>query len=115
MTREATDRIRELGEKYAAGLVGMINRLGLSASVTHEGPLGGIQFVPEKPHTYRQANQGDKAMWREYWYGMLSKGVIPMGSGWFEEYSISMAHTDEDIDETLNITEDVLKVIKEKF
>jgi len=48
-------------------------------------------------------------------YGMLSKGVIPMGSGWFEEYSISVAHTAEDVDETLNITEDVLTTIKEEM
>jgi glutamate-1-semialdehyde aminotransferase len=38
-----------------------------------------------------------------------------MGSGWFEEYSISVAHTEEDINETLNITENVLKTIKEKM
>ena len=35
-----------------------------------------------------------------------------MGSGWFEEYSISAAHTEADIDETLNITEEVLKEVK---
>jgi glutamate-1-semialdehyde 2,1-aminomutase len=114
MTEEATAAIRQLGDKYAAGLKDIISRLGLPACVTHEGPLGGIQFVPEVPHTYRQANQSNKAMWQEYWYGMLSKGVIPMGSGWFEEYSISVAHTEEDINETLNITEDVLKVLREK-
>ena len=33
-------------------------------------------------------------------------------AGGFEEYS---AHTEEDIDETLNITEDVLKRIKENM
>ncbi|MCF8068998.1 MAG: aspartate aminotransferase family protein [Desulfobacterales bacterium] len=115
MTEEATKRINELGKKYAAGLEAIINKLGLPACVTHEGPLGGIQFVPEKPHTYRQANQGNKAMWTEYWYGMLSKGVIPMGSGWFEEYSISVAHTEEDINETLNITEDVLATVKKNL
>ena len=115
MTKEATDRINELGDKYAAGLKDIISRLGLPACVTHEGPLGGIQFVPEVPHTYRQANRCNKAMWTDYWYGMLSKGVIPMGSGWFEEYSISVAHTEEDINETLNITEDVLKSIKENM
>lgn len=115
LTKEKYKEMDRLGEKYAAGLEKIVNRLGLPASVTHEGPLGGIQFVPEKPHTYRQANQCNKAMWTEYWYGMLSKGVIPMGSGWFEEYSISAAHTEEDIDETLNITEDVLKEIKKKM
>lgn len=112
LTRDKYAELDRLGAKYATGLFEIIERLGLPASVTYEGPLGGIQFVPEAPHTYRQANQGNKAMWREYWYGMLSKGVMPMGSGWFEEYSISMAHTDEDIDETLNITEDVLKEVK---
>jgi len=111
-------RWRKMGRlslKYAEGLESIINRLGLPACVTIEGPLGGIQFVPEKPHTYRQANKSNKNMWSEYWYGMLCKGVIPMGSGWFEEYSISAAHTEEDIDETLNRTEDVLQTIKESM
>ncbi len=104
-----------LGAKYASGLKEIISRLNLPACVTHEGPLGGIQFVPEEPHTYRQANKADKKLWSEYWYGMLSKGVIPMGSGWFEEYSISAAHTEEDIEETLNRTDDVLSIIKKNM
>jgi len=112
LTKEKYKEMDKLGDKYAKGLKEIIKRLGLPACVTHEGPLGGIQFVPEIPHTYRQANRGNKAMWRDYWYGMLSKGVIPMGSGWFEEYSISAAHTDKEIDETLNITEEVLKEVK---
>jgi glutamate-1-semialdehyde 2,1-aminomutase len=112
MIRETYKEMDRLGDIYAKGLQDIIERLDLPAAVTCEGPLGGIQFVPEAPHTYRQANQGNKVMWREYWYGMLSKGVIPMGSGWFEEYSISAAHTEGDIHETLNITEDVLKEVK---
>jgi glutamate-1-semialdehyde 2,1-aminomutase len=112
LTKDKYKEMDKLGDKYAKGLKEIIKRLDLPACVTHEGPLGGIQFVPEIPHTYRQANQGNKGMWREYWYGMLSKGVIPMGSGWFEEYSISAAHTDKDIEETLNITEEVLQEVK---
>ncbi|NOY09637.1 MAG: aminotransferase class III-fold pyridoxal phosphate-dependent enzyme [Spirochaetes bacterium] len=115
LTTEKYKEMDELGEKYASGLEEIISRLNFPASVTHEGPLGGIQFVPEKPHTYREANQCNKDLWKEYWYGMLSKGVIPMGSGWFEEYSISAAHTVNDIEETLNITEDVLSSIKKKL
>ena len=115
LTSEAYEKINRLGGMYAKGLEEIIERLGFPASVTQEGPLGGIHFTPEKPHTYRQANQANKAMWQEYWYGMLSKGVIPMGSGWFEEFSISVAHCEEDINEALNITEDVLKSIKDKF
>jgi glutamate-1-semialdehyde 2,1-aminomutase len=115
LTKDTYREMDRLGDVYATGLKDIIKRLGLPATVTHEGPLGGIQFVPEEPHTYRQANQGNKEMWREYWYGMLSRGVIPMGSGWFEEYSISAAHTEKDISETLNITEDVLAEIRKKM
>jgi glutamate-1-semialdehyde 2,1-aminomutase len=114
LVKEKYKEMDRLGDTYAKGLKEIIGRIGLPACVTHEGPLGGIQFVPEVPHTYRQANQCNKKMWTEYWYGMLSKGVIPMGSGWFEEYSISAAHTEKDIDETLNITGDVLKEVKRK-
>jgi glutamate-1-semialdehyde 2,1-aminomutase len=114
LTKDKYKELDRLGERYAIGLEKIIQHLGIPASVTHEGPLGGIQFVPEKPHTFRQANKGNRAMWRDYWYGMLSKGVIPMGSAWFEEYSISVAHKEQDIDETLNITEDVLKIISKK-
>ena len=115
LTGEAYQQINRLGDVYVQGLEAIIERLGLPACVTQEGPLGGIQFIPQKPHTYRQANQGHKGMWQMYWYGMLSKGVIPMGSGWFEEFSISLAHTEADVQETLNISEDVLKAIKAKF
>ena len=114
LTKDVYKKVDSLGDKYATGLEEIINRFNLPACVTHEGPLGGIQFVPKKPHTYRQANQYNKEMWKDYWYGMLSKGVIPMGHGWFEEYSISVAHTEKDIEEALNITEDVLKVIAKK-
>ena len=104
-----------LSEKYAKGLEEIIERYGIPACVTREGPLGGIQFVPEKPHTYRQANKCNKKLWSEYWYGMLCKGVVPMGSGWFEEYSVSAAHTEKDIDETLNRTDEVFKIIKKNL
>jgi len=115
LNKEKYAEMDRLGAKYASGLKEIISRLDFPACVTHEGPLGGIQFVPEEPHTYRQANKTDKKLWSEYWYGMLSKGVIPMGSGWFEEYSISAAHTEEDIEETLNRTDDVLSIIKKNM
>jgi len=114
LTDDVYDRVNHLGKKYAEGNEDIIKRLQMPLCVTWEGPLGGLQFVPEKPHTYREANQANIDMWNDYWYGMLSRGVIPMGHFWNEEYSISAAHTEEDIDTALSVTEDVLKEIKKK-
>ena len=115
LTKEAYEKVNHLGEKYARGHEDIIKELNMPICITHEGPLGGLQFVPEKPTTYREANLCRVDMWTDYWYGMLSKGVIPMGHYWYEEYSISVAHTDEDIDTALDVTRYVLKVIKKKY
>lgn len=111
LTPEAYDHINRLGDRLAQGQREIIERLGVPASVTQVGPLGGIIFTPEPPRNYREANRCDKEMWERYWFGMLNHGVIPMGTAWFEEWSISVAHTDEDIDRTLEATEDVLRAI----
>ena len=49
--------------------------------------------------------------WDDYWFGMLNRGVIPMGSAWFEEFSMSAQHTDEDVDRTLEAFEDCIGAI----
>jgi glutamate-1-semialdehyde 2,1-aminomutase len=73
--------------------------------------LGGILFTPVEPTNFREAARCDVAKWESYWFGMLNRGVIPMGSAWFEEWSISAAHTDDDIDRTLEATGLVLRNI----
>jgi glutamate-1-semialdehyde 2,1-aminomutase len=73
--------------------------------------LGGILFHPEEPENFREAARCDVARWDDYWFGMLNRGVIPMGSAWFEEWSISAAHTDADIGRTLEVTDEVLREI----
>jgi glutamate-1-semialdehyde 2,1-aminomutase len=112
LTAEGYRYLDSLGERLANGLNEIIRRLQFPASVSALGPLGGIQFQCERPKNYREALRRDQGLWDEYWYGMLAKGVIPMGCGWGQEYSISVAHSTQDIDETLGITEDVLGAIK---
>ena len=45
----------------------------------------------------------------KYYMGCLSKGVFLMGPLWSEPSTIGIAHTEQDIDETLNIIENTLK------
>lgn len=60
LTKDKYKEMDRLGARYAEGLKSILTRLDFPAVVTSEGPLGGIQFVPEIPHTYRQANKGSK-------------------------------------------------------
>ena len=97
-----------LATRLAEGQRKIIGSLG--SRVTQVTTLGGI-LTPQEPSNFREAARCDAARWDDYWFGMLARGVIPMGSAWFEEWSISAAHTDEDIDRTLEVTEEVLRDI----
>jgi glutamate-1-semialdehyde 2,1-aminomutase len=108
MTDETYTQMEHLATRLADGQRKIIADLGIPACVTQVATLGGILFTPEEPTNFREAARCDAAKWGDYWFGMLNRSVIPMGSAWFEEWSISAAHTDEDIHRTLDATEKVL-------
>jgi glutamate-1-semialdehyde 2,1-aminomutase len=111
MTPETYVRMEALATRLADGQRKIIADLGIPACVTQVATLGGILFTPSEPTNFREAAKCDVERWWEYWFGMLNRGVIPMGSAWFEEWSISAQHTDADIDRTLEATKDVLRAI----
>lgn len=111
MTNETYARMETLATRLADGQRKIIADLGIPACVTQVATLGGILFTPTEPANFREAARCDVAKWGDYWFASLNRGVIPMGSAWFEEWSISAAHTDEDIDRTLDATQEVLREI----
>lgn len=112
LTDDAYKEMTRLATRLADGQREILRGLGATACVTQITTLGGILFgVGEQPRNFREAARCDAAAWDDYWFGMLARGVIPMGSAWFEEWSISAAHTDEDIDRTLEATDEVLRAM----
>ena len=111
MTDETYVEMERLATRLADGQRKIIGALGIPAVVTQVATLGGILFTPDEPSNFREAARCDASKWEDYWFGMLNRGVIPMGSAWFEEWSISAAHTGDDIDRTLEVTEEVLRGI----
>jgi glutamate-1-semialdehyde 2,1-aminomutase len=112
MTDDTYEEMTRLATRLADGQREIVGTLGIPAYVVQVKTLGGIFLgLTEQPRNFREAARSDVAKWDDYWFGMLNGGVIPMGSAWFEEWSISAQHTDEDVDRTLEVTEAVLKEI----
>ncbi len=112
MTDDTYKEMTRLATRLADGQRDIVKDLGIPAHVVQVQTLGGIFLgLREQPNNFREAAKCDAAKWDDYWFGMLSNGVIPMGSAWFEEWSMSAQHTDEDIDLTLEVTEEVLRTI----
>jgi glutamate-1-semialdehyde 2,1-aminomutase len=64
-------------------------------------------FMPGPVHNYEDAKQSDLSKFSNFHRGMLEHGVY-LAPSQFEAGFTSLAHTDEDIDRTLEVAKAVL-------
>jgi len=100
--------INAMGAKLAGGLSRITQNAGIKACVTHIGSLVCLFFGIETADDYRSVNKADTALYARYFHQMLSEGVY-LAPSQFEAMFISYAHTEDDINQTLNKAERVIK------
>jgi len=109
-TEEAFRRMESLSRELAKGLKDALQDAGLDAVVTQVGNMGSIFFgLNTPPKNFREAFKSDKAIWERWWLGMISRGVIPYGGAWFEEWFVSAMHTKEDIEIAIERSAELFK------
>jgi len=55
-------------------------------------------FFPKPIHNYRDWLKADSELWRHYWFAMVNRGVMAQPYWWDEQWTVSIAHTDADVD-----------------
>jgi len=111
MTDETYKEMYHLADLFGEGLRSLIRKYKLPACVPQIGTLGGLMFMPDQPTNYRDTVKCDKEMWSHYWFSMLNLGIIPMGCAWFQEWSISAMHSEDDIERTLKANDEAFAEI----
>jgi glutamate-1-semialdehyde 2,1-aminomutase len=105
LTEEAFARTAALGTRLGDGLRDIIGRRGLPWSVTQEGAHAYYTFTPTAPHdgaTSRAADDPDlRALMRAY---MANRDIWE--SGWWLGPTVSVAHTESDVDAYLEVFAD---------
>ncbi|MDH3405757.1 MAG: glutamate-1-semialdehyde 2,1-aminomutase [Gammaproteobacteria bacterium] len=95
----------------AEGLKGRAQRSSVSLTAQHVGGMFGIFFTVENPVTrFAQVMACDIEQFKKFFHGMLREGVYLAPSA-FEAGFVSSAHTESDIDETLDKAEKVFKTL----
>ncbi|MCD8097609.1 MAG: aspartate aminotransferase family protein, partial [Lachnospiraceae bacterium] len=97
-----------LGERLFEGIERMLLELGLPFRVNHVGSLGSLFFTAEPVRDYTSAKTADTGLFKAYFRHMLEAGIY-LAPSQFEAIFLSAAHTDENIDFTLNVMQDFLK------
>ena len=99
---EVYTHLNALGEKLYGGMEKMCEELQLPYQVNHVGSLGSLFFTDQPVVDYTSAKTSDTKKFAEYFRYMLENGVY-IASSQCEAMFISDAHTDEEIQYTLNI------------
>ena len=100
--------INAMGEKLARGLSDIAQKSGLKTCVNQIGSLVCLFFGIETADDYRSVRKADTSLYARYFHGMLQENVYLPPSP-FEALFISYAHTEDDINETLNRAERAIK------
>jgi glutamate-1-semialdehyde 2,1-aminomutase len=86
--------------RLAAGLADAARDAGREVSVAQVGSLLTLFFRPSAPVDGAEALASDRAAFARFFGAMLDRGVL-LPPSQFEAWFVSFAHTDEDIDRTL--------------
>ena len=92
------------------GLKSEAKAAGIPFSVDWQGGLFGFYFLPELPSTYHEVMKTDGKVFNKFYHGMLERGHY-FAPALYEAGFVSAAHTDDDIDRTIEAAREVFKTL----
>ena len=98
--REIYKDLEEKGKRLYGGMEKILAEKNLPYHINHVSSLGSLFFTEQEVMDYTSAKSSDTKAFSEYFKGMLAQG-IHMAPSQFEAMFLSVAHTDEIIDQTL--------------
>ena len=98
--KEIYKDLEEKGKRLYGGMEKNLAEKNLPYHINHVSSLGSLFFTEQEVVDYTSAKSSDTKAFSEYFKGMLAQG-IHMAPSQFEAMFLSVAHTDEIIDQTL--------------
>ena len=90
------------GETLRAGVAAILESRGHAVCIAGEGPVFHISFLDRAPRNYRELLAADHQGYSNFVLALLDEGVLALPDGrWYP----SAAHTDQDIQQTLDAVE----------
>jgi glutamate-1-semialdehyde 2,1-aminomutase len=94
--------------RLVEGLAGIAKECGVPLWGGACGAMLGVHFVPGPVRDFEDAKRTDRELFSRFFHGCLRRGVLLPPSP-FEASFLSVAHTDEDVDATLEVARDALR------
>ncbi|RDY66088.1 glutamate-1-semialdehyde-2,1-aminomutase [Halobacillus trueperi] len=111
MTEEAYASINKKVDRLIEGYEEAAKKHDIPLTVNRAGSMVGFFFTNEPVTNFETANQSDLELFTRYFQGMIEEGVY-LPPSQFEGLFLSVKHTDEDIEKTIQAAEKVFSQIK---
>ena len=111
LTAENYQRINKLSKRLVEGCNQIIKQSGLVAYAIGCVANGAVMLYPSEVKNYRDWAAIDIDLWRHYWFAMVNRGVMPQPHYWDEQWTISVAHTEANIERHLEVFEEVAPLV----
>jgi len=98
LTPDVYPRIAKLNQMLIDGYNDILKKSDLKGYAVGAGCNGTVQFCDHEVKNYRDWLDVDEEMWKVWWYGMLSRGILTQAYAWDEQWTICVAHTEADIE-----------------
>lgn len=105
------ERLDELGARLEQGILAHAETHGITITVNRLKGALTVYFTDEKIVNYEQAENTDGEAFAKFFKLMLERG-INLAPSKYEAWFITTAHTEEDIDATLQAVEDAFRHMK---
>ncbi|HYV86456.1 MAG TPA: aspartate aminotransferase family protein [Patescibacteria group bacterium] len=112
LTADAYRHVFALNRKLIDGYTALIREHGLPCYANGVGSMGTINFKRETMRDYRDWVTLDKRASHAWYLAMLNEGVIPQPPGPDEQWTISVQHTEADIQTHLHAFAKVAPLLK---
>lgn len=102
--------LEKKGKRLEEGIKQLIEKYNIKATVNRVGSMMTIFFTDKEVKNFEDAKSSNLDTFNKFYISMLKKGIY-LAPSQFEASFLSTAHSDEDIEKTLNAIEDSFKEI----
>lgn len=104
------EKLDVMTKKISNGFEELSDRYNIPFTTDQEGGMFGFFFTGEKVNSFEEAQKMDVEMFKKFHRGMLERGIYLAPSP-YEAGFVSLAHSDEDIDRTLESARQVMEIL----
>ncbi len=105
LTRDVYPGLVAMGDRLTAGCQAVIDEFGLPGYAVNVGPKGCVMFTPSRVTNYRDFIGLDSELWAASFFFLANRGVL-LPPGPDDQWTLSVQHTDDEIDQYVSTFRD---------